>query len=320
MPSVSVLMPIYRTDLNYLKEAMDSVLNQTYQDFEFLILNDSPDDKKLEEFVLSYKDSRIKYFKNKENMGITPSRNKLTSLAKGNYLMVMDHDDVSHPLRMEKQVSYLKNYPQVGVVGSFANYLVSKTTRKLPVESEAIKENLMFSCAVLHSGCMIRKDVLIKNNIKYEEEFSPAEDYALFTKLIGYCEFYNIPEILFYYRDHETNTTHLQKEKMDIATFKIYKSAQETYPNIWNNVIQKGKLKHRVFLFGVPIGVFYQKGKKVQNWFDGLYRANVQKNQKKVYKLFNIFPIVSFILVGRKTKIKLFDVFTVFVFKSKFFF
>lgn len=116
MSSVSVLMPIYRTNHSHLKEAIESVLNQTYQDFEFLILNDSPDDKNLEEFVLSYKDKRIKYFKNEKNMGITPSRNKLISLATGKYLMVMDHDDISLPTRMEEQVAFLEKHNKWFVV------------------------------------------------------------------------------------------------------------------------------------------------------------------------------------------------------------
>ena len=92
MPKVSVLMPIYKTNEKYLKEAISSILNQSYTDFEFLILDDCPEDTR-EEIVKSFKDKRIKYFKNERNLGITPSRNKLIDMAKGEYLAVFDHDD-----------------------------------------------------------------------------------------------------------------------------------------------------------------------------------------------------------------------------------
>lgn len=87
-------MPIYNTDERYLREAVKSILDQTYEDFELLILNDSPDNTYLDKIVESFADKRIRYFKNEFNLGITPSRNKLISLAQGEYLAVMDHDDI----------------------------------------------------------------------------------------------------------------------------------------------------------------------------------------------------------------------------------
>ena len=103
MPKVSVLMPVYKTDENYLREAIESILSQTFEDFEFLILDDCPEDDR-EEIIKSYKDKRIKYSKNETNLGITRSRNKLIDMAKGEYLAVFDHDDISLPERFQKQV------------------------------------------------------------------------------------------------------------------------------------------------------------------------------------------------------------------------
>lgn len=105
MVRVSVLMPVYRTNEEYLREAISSILAQTYSDFEFLILDDCPEDDR-ELIVKSYKDRRIKYLRNETNMGISESRNKLVDMARGEYLAVMDHDDVSLPERLEKQVNY----------------------------------------------------------------------------------------------------------------------------------------------------------------------------------------------------------------------
>ena len=100
MVKISVLMPVYNTDEKFLRQAIESILGQTYQDFEFLIVNDCSTDVRVEEVVLSYKDKRIKYSVNSQNLGISGTRNKLISQAKGEYFAVMDHDDVSLPERL----------------------------------------------------------------------------------------------------------------------------------------------------------------------------------------------------------------------------
>ena len=123
-PRVSVLTPIYNTTPAHLREMIESILSQTFTDFEFLILNDSPDNVEIEKIVLEYakNDNRIKYAKNEKNMGITPSRNKLVKMARGEYLAIFDHDDISVPQRLEKQVAYLDANPYVGVVSGWLQY------------------------------------------------------------------------------------------------------------------------------------------------------------------------------------------------------
>ena len=104
MVKVSVLMPVYKTPEKYLRAAIESILQQTFTDFEFLILDDYPLDNR-QKIVASYADKRIKYFENSQNMGISASRNKLIDMAKGEYLAVFDHDDISLPQRLEKEVA-----------------------------------------------------------------------------------------------------------------------------------------------------------------------------------------------------------------------
>ncbi len=123
-PKVSVLTPIYNTNPVHLREMIESILNQTFTDFEFLILNDSPDNRDIEKIVLEYakRDKRVKYAKNEKNMGITPSRNKLLKMATGEYVAIFDHDDISVPTRLEKEVAYLDTHPYVGVVSGWLQY------------------------------------------------------------------------------------------------------------------------------------------------------------------------------------------------------
>ena len=231
-PRVSVLMPVYKTKNEFLIEAIDSILAQTFSDFEFLILDDCPTDNR-EHIVLSYNDNRIKYIKNDTNLGITPSRNKLLEMARGEYIAVMDHDDVSLPNRFEKQVAYLDEHKDIGVVGSFIHKIVGKKDVKLPVEDRDIKSGLMMKCVIVHPASMIRKSVLTENNIHYEEHYSPSEDYKLYCKLIDYTNFYNIPEVLFNYRDHKNNTSRNQFDKMENATFEIWAENEVNHPLLW---------------------------------------------------------------------------------------
>ncbi|MBO7244349.1 MAG: glycosyltransferase [Alphaproteobacteria bacterium] len=299
MPIVSVLMPIYHTNHHHLKEAIESILTQTYKDFEFLILNDSPDDTEIEKIVLSYPDERIKYIKNEKNMGITPSRNKLMELAQGKYFMVMDHDDISLPTRMEKQVNFLENHEEVGVVGSFVKHMVANKKKEYPIENNLIEKHLMFSCPLAHPSTMLRASVLKKHHIVYEEKFSPAEDYSLYCRLIGKTKFYNMPEVLFLYRDHEGNTSHKQRKKMDKATFLIYEMVHQNKPNLWTEVVENSFFRHRFYLFGFPIISFKTKGKKIKPILSMFYQANVED------KIFSLCPFISCEIIGKKRIYKL---------------
>jgi glycosyltransferase involved in cell wall biosynthesis len=270
-------MPLYHTDQNHLKEAIESILNQSCGDFECLILNDSPDNIRLDEIVASYRDNRIIYLKNEKNLGITPSRNKLIDLAKGRYLAVMDHDDISLPERFEKQTAYLDQHPETGVVGCSALLIPKGKIREQPAENEVIKLMLMADCVIMHPASMIRKSILSENGIRYEEQFSPAEDYALWCRLIPHTSFHNLPEILLHYRDHEANTSKTQKEKMDFAEFLVWSFVRRDNPVIYNEFKYKAVHTTRFRLFGfIP------------------FFKTVRHKERVMVFLFNRIPFLSF--------------------------
>ncbi|MGI5845978.1 MAG: glycosyltransferase [Alphaproteobacteria bacterium] len=233
-PKVSVLTPIYNTNPKYLRECIESILNQTFTDFEFIILNDSPDNKEIEKIVKSYKDQRIKYYKNEKNIGISASRNKLLDLAQGEYIAVFDHDDISKPTRLEKEVKYLDENPDIGVVSSNIHRFPENTTSNHPTDNLEIKQWLMCAMVVAHTAIMLRKSILDKHNIRYEEEFSPAEDYRLVLRLLEHTMFHNIKEVLVDYRHLEGNTTHLQWDKMCNADALCRDYAARTYPYLYS--------------------------------------------------------------------------------------
>ncbi len=257
MPRVSVLTPLYNTNPVHLREMIESILSQTFTDFEFVILSDSPDNKEIDKIVKSYKDKRIKYFKNKKNMGITPSRNKLLQMACGEYVAIFDHDDISVPERLEKQVAFLDSNPHVGVVSGWLE-LFGKDTGvvKNPEMDTDIKICLTDNCYVAHTAAMIRKSVLNDNNIEYEEFYSPAEDYRLWARLMDVTHFHNLQKVMVRYRTMETNTTVTQWTKMSRAHDSICLDLRNKYPAYYREYKKRfdvtTQLKCRLFGF-IPL-------------------------------------------------------------------
>lgn len=247
-------MPLYNTQEEHLREAIDSVLAQTYTDFELLLLNDSPQNTRLAEIVAEYKDARIRYSVNEHNIGITASRNKLIEMAQGKYLAVMDHDDISLPERLAKQVAYLDAHPEVGVVGArIRNIGKRNNLSNYPEEAHQVKLGLMYGCMVPHSCAMIRRSVLMESGIRYEAAFSPAEDYALWCRLIPHTELVNLPDVLLQYRLHDTNTSQKQAERMLAATAAIRACVQTEYPALFSEYLQHATHDTRVTILGMPL-------------------------------------------------------------------
>ena len=265
MPKISVLMPIYKTKEEYLRAAIESILHQTYTDFEFLILDDCPEDLR-ENVVKSYRDNRIKYSINEQNLGITGSRNKLIEMAKGEYLAVMDHDDISLPERFVKEVEILDNNPNIGVVGSKVHEIIANRDIEEPENDKDIKILLMKRCAIIHPSAMIRKSVLDEHNIRYKAYYSPSEDHQLWCSLISVTNFYNIQEVLLNYRDWAGNTTHNQRDKMTKGTQMIYFENEINHPELWKT-FEKKYAQHityfRLFNF-IPIVKIIENSKRKQ--------------------------------------------------------
>ena len=228
MPRVSVVLPVYNTKEKYLRECIDSILGQTFSDFELLIQNDNSTDERVEQVVLSYADKRIKYQKNEKNLGISGTRNVLVNRAAGEYVAVMDHDDVSMPTRFEKQVCFLDAHPEVGVVGTWCETFPNGKVKKKPENSDEIEAALFYSCPILHPSAMMRKDI----GIFYDARYSPSEDLALYCSLVGKTKFANLPEVLFRYRVHEENTSKKQSAKMASASNELRTMLRLKFPHL----------------------------------------------------------------------------------------
>ena len=270
MPKISVLFPTFNTKEEYLREAIESVLNQTLEDFEFIIVDDGSTGGDIESVVKSYADPRIRFYRNEANIGISGTRNRLIDLAKGEYLAVMDHDDVSLPERFKREAAFLDAHPDVGLVSCRIQRFPHGDLSNFPENDKEIKLAMMRGCPIVHSACMIRKSVLTGNALRYEEEFSPSEDYALFARLMKVTKFHNLPEVLFRYRCHESNTSLLQADRMARATFAVQALLKVEHPALYDEFILRAACAVRVKLFGfIPLLKIETQGYKTKVYLFG---------------------------------------------------
>ena len=260
MPKVSVLTPLYNTNPQHLREMITSILRQTFEDFELLLLNDSPENDEIARVVGEFDDPRIRYETNEKNLGISESRNKLLDLSRGEYVAIFDHDDVSHPERLAKEAAYLDANPEVGVVGSWARKLGVKGVRHFPVENIEIKRELMRRCAVVHTSAMIRKSVMMENGIRWRAAYTPAEDYQLWAELLPLTQFHNIPEELVEWRILPNSAGSRRGGRMGDAAMRIRSHLQRDFPAF---------VKHTrwILLFGcIPFIKIYERGASETRW------------------------------------------------------
>jgi glycosyltransferase involved in cell wall biosynthesis len=220
-PVISVVMPVYNSG-QFLNLAIESILDQTYTDYEFIIINDGSTDH-TESVILSYTDSRIKYFKNPINLGIVATLNKGIELAKGTYLARMDADDISLPERFEKQHHFMESNPKIAVCGSQAFYIntmgIKTGQTDLPVQGNKIKAQLLFYNTFIHPTTFFKTEVI--KEIRYRSDYHYAEDYCLLAQISRGHQVGNLSEPLLLYRVHEGNTTATKKKEMSIAHLKV---------------------------------------------------------------------------------------------------
>jgi glycosyltransferase involved in cell wall biosynthesis len=202
MKKVTVILPVYN-GAKYLKETIDSVLNQTFIDFDFLILNDVSTDTS-EEIILSYKDTRIIYHLNDINLGSIGAPLKGMNMSHTEYIARIDQDDIWMPTKLEKQVKILNANPTIGICGTSIELFGDRNGIKIfPVSNESLKVGFLFFCCMSHPSVVFRKSFLETTGVTYNEAYRLADDYKMWIDCIDLTQIYNIPEPLVKYRQHE---------------------------------------------------------------------------------------------------------------------
>ena len=278
---ISVLMPVYNTKEEYLRTSIESILNQTFTDFEFIIVNDGSTNN-AEEVILSYKDNRIKYVK-QENQGIVGALNNAWSKASGKYIARMDSDDIAYPERFAKQVNFLEENPEYSLVGSWAKIIPSKNIIKLPQDIKIM--DLLADCMFIHPSIMFNKADFEKFNLQYETGFEYAEDYCLYANAVKYLKMTNLQEVLLDYRVYPENSSSKNRDVRIRSSFKVQDLILE---NLSNDKNMQKKI----------LDLAYLKKRKRNKFTESIFSIkNLYKNWAK-YKLITFLGVKILFKIG----------------------
>lgn len=235
---ISVLMAVFNGQ-DYLKEAVNSILQQSFPDFEFIIINDASTDN-TGKILKSFKDKRIKILKNKKRLGLTLSLNKGLKKAQGEFIARMDADDISRKDRLKAQFNYLKSHPKVAMCGSWVtliNQSGGKTgERRYPLEYKQIKKVIFKYNPFVHPTIMIRKSVLNKFGT-YDENLNGAEDYDLFLRIVKNNQAINLPDFLLKYRISPEAISFLEYKKTEGQALRARWKAIREYGYSWRQTV-----------------------------------------------------------------------------------
>ncbi len=221
MPLISVVLPVYNV-APYFKEALDSILNQTIQDFEILVIDDCSTDNTIE-IANSYQDARIKILSKTENKGLIDSLNIGFKAATGKYIARMDGDDINVLDRFEKQLQILENNLQIKACGCWLKeFGFSNKIIKHKQKHDEIVARLLVSCPMSLGAVMLEKEWAL--NFKFDETKVHVEDYDFWARSAWNGKLYNIQEVLYFYRVHKSqvSTIHNTSQKLGDVHIKIY--------------------------------------------------------------------------------------------------
>lgn len=227
VPLVSVILPVYNAE-KYVENAIQSILDQSYSNFELLVIDDGSTDRSLDK-IRSFTDKRIIVIENNKNIGLVASLNKGIESSRGSYIARMDADDESMPDRFKRQVEYLELHPDIGVLGTATLTFGSNRsviTHYLPAH-DGLLTLLFFNSCMCHPSVMMRKNVLDSDKIRYDEAYRNAEDYDMWTRLSAVTKLANLHEPLLKYRIHETQITQAKKADVNSSATAIRKRQLE---------------------------------------------------------------------------------------------
>lgn len=238
--TISVLMAVYNEKEDFLKKSVESVLSQTFNDFEFIILDDCSTNENCRKILEKYKntDGRIRVIRNEKNIGLTKSLNKGLDICEGKYVARIDSDDLADPHRLEKQLEFMENNPKFVLCGSWSLNINEKDEiigeKKLYTDYKEIKKKLLYFNFFTHSSLFFRKDIA-KEVGGYSEDVKKSQDYDFILKMSARYPIANIPLFLCYYRENPGSISANNKKKQEwyglIARWRAI--AKYGYPKIY---------------------------------------------------------------------------------------
>lgn len=283
-PRVTVLMSVYNGEC-YLNEAIDSILAQTFTDFEFLIIDDASTDN-TPGILRSYSDPRITIITNEKNLGLTRSLNNGLAVAQGDYIARMDADDISLPERLDEQVHFMDNNPDICVCGCWVKIIGQNAGDiwRYPTSHDEIACRHLFECSIAHPSVIMNKKYLNENQIHYNNTFKKSQDYELWVRISGSYALANIGKVLLKLRIHAGGIgqmyTDNQKGWADQVRF------QQLSEFLWLHPTPEERMLHSV----ISTGAFDARNDYVHDfdmWLQKIWNANKERKHFNESVLFN---------------------------------
>lgn len=248
-PIVSVVMPVYNGE-PYLKKAVESILKQTFNDFEFIIIDDGSTDNSWE-ILKAYaaQDSRVVLSRNPENIKLIKTLNKGLSLARGEHIARMDADDISLPERLARQVAYLQRHPEVGLLGTGYYRLYPDGQRELrqpPSTNTGLRWRLLFGTPMCHASVMFRRRLFETGEFNYHP-FPHVEDYELFSRLLKYTCAASLPNPFYIVRMHQNSICATHSEEQFRTIISISAQQINTLLSEHSLTLPEIKILHRCY-------------------------------------------------------------------------
>lgn len=220
-PVVSLIMPVYN-GMPYLPLAVESVLNQTFENFELIIVDDCSDES-TKEYLRSIKDKRVILINNDRNLGVQLTLKRGINEAKGQFIARLDSDDISMSNRLENQLIFFNQHPDYGIIGTSYRSLNENgdilSVREENNDDVEVRWKMLFKSPFVHSTVMFRKSIIDQYNLNYDQEF--AEDYDLWNRMLNYTKGYILKEPLVDYRIHNNSWTFTKKSNQVNARLEL---------------------------------------------------------------------------------------------------
>ncbi|HET6226838.1 MAG TPA: glycosyltransferase family A protein [Bacteroidia bacterium] len=316
LAEVAVLMPVYNAE-KHLREAIDSILNQTYTAFDFYIVNDGSTDGS-EEIILSYKDPRIRYLKNEVNSGIVKTLNVGLEAITAKYIVRMDSDDLAVPNRIEWQKKFMDEHPDVGVSsGHYEIFERDTGVVKLFLRNKEIKSFMIFGSPIGHSAAILRNSVLKQYRLVYRSVYPHMEDYDLWFRMKDLTNFGNVNKVLLKYRVTGNNVTIQNYETSLERRFKLFQVILKTIDidlthkdfQLHNgfNTDQVTPIKEKIVQYRHWLDTLRQKNAKHHAFPEKELNEHLKKKWERVFYEtadHGLAPLLTFWKASKKIRLK----------------
>lgn len=287
-PQISIILPTYNR-AEYIGEAIHSILNQTFEHFELLIIDDGSKDA-TSSIIEGFSDKRIKYFKFANNNGVVIGRNHGLANAQGKYIALMDSDDISEPSRLAAQFHFMEKNLNIGICGTGLTKFNQQHLIEYAIPTDVAKNIQPFGLFITplnHPTCMIRKSIIDQYHIRYAEGYLAAEDYHFILQVLKHTEAHIIPKSLYRYRIHNLNTSVKERNKQIESCRKVsYIAFQDNFGDSFS------ELEHAI-IFNLFHNIFPKVAdntqlEKVVNKFLATLKTHNQFNAQPLTKIFTL--------------------------------